>query len=137
MLTSSGPSCVVAPRNVCMVRCASGVTMMSDRAVGRPPDEGRRLVGDADRAHVVREDVAELVLGDLADVGRRSAERGETRDRVPRRSARDLDAGPIVEYSRSAVSVSMSFIAPFGSLCFSERRRLPGRSRRRWRCRYR
>jgi len=45
MFTSSGPSCVVAPRNVCIVRCASGVTKIRERAVGvtydtRPLTEG-------------------------------------------------------------------------------------------------
>ncbi len=43
MLMSSGPSCVVAPKNVCIVRCASGVTKMRLRAVGKPPEISLQL----------------------------------------------------------------------------------------------
>src|SRR6185436_3908156 len=68
MSTSSGPSCVVAPRNVCIVRWASGVTMMSERAVGSPPTSG--------------------AVSYFTPTARRNP-----RDGVPRRSARGFLAG--------------------------------------------
>ena len=67
----AAPSSVLAPRKVFMVRSPSGVTRISERAVGAPLVARRRVEGDADGADVVAEDRAELVVGDLADEGAR------------------------------------------------------------------
>ena len=89
-----------APRNVCIVRCASGVTKIRLRAVGQPTHQRRRVVGDAGGADVVREDRAELIVGHLADVGRLAPERGDAGDRVPRRTA-----GRLLARSHDAVEL--------------------------------
>jgi hypothetical protein len=73
-------------------------------------------------AHVVREHVAELILRHLADVGRAPAERRDARDGVPAEPPELPCRGPCRRTSRSAVSVSMRFIAPFGSLCLVQER---------------
>ena len=108
-MTSSGPSCVVAPRNVCIVRCASGVTKIRQRAVGSPPSSRRRVVGHADGANVVAEHIAQLVVGDLADVRRATAERGDAGNRVAGGAARLFDARP------------HDGVEPFGRLRIDER----------------
>ena len=52
-----------------MVRSPSGVTRIRQRAVGRAVGRRRGVERDADGADVVAEDLAELVVGDLADEG--------------------------------------------------------------------
>jgi hypothetical protein len=47
----------------------------------------------ADGAHVMGEDVPQLVLGHLAQIGRPTAEAGDPGDGVAGRTARGLDAG--------------------------------------------
>ena len=59
----------------------------------RPAGRGRRRERDAGRADVVREDVAELVAADLAEVGGAGAEGRDADDGVRGRAARDLDRG--------------------------------------------
>ena len=71
-------------------------------AVGGDEDQaaaGGRVAGahgrgelDADAADVVREDLAELVVGDLADEPAFAAERGDAGDRIGSRAAGDLHA---------------------------------------------
>ena len=71
------------------------------RLVGRP---SARPEGDADGAQVVSEHVAEVVVGDLADVGGAAAEAGDAGHRVGRRSTAHLDgrAEGVVEAERAA-----------------------------------
>ena len=96
-----------------IVRWPSGVTKIRQRAVGGSPARGGRVEVDPDRADVVREDLAELVVGDLADERALRAERGEPGQRVGRRAARDLPrrAHRVVELAARA-SVSTSVIPP-------------------------
>ena len=58
------------------------------RRARAPPLQRRRLVAHAHRAQIVREDLAQLVVADLADIGALAAERGEAGDRVRRPSRR-------------------------------------------------
>ncbi len=71
MLTSSGPSCDGGAEEG--LHGALGVRRDEDEAAGGGEAFGERrgVVGDAEGADVVGEDVAELVVGDLADVGGR------------------------------------------------------------------
>jgi hypothetical protein len=55
---------------------------------------GARAERDADSAQVVTEHVAEVVVGDLADVRRLAAEAGDAGHRVGRRAATHLDRRP-------------------------------------------
>jgi hypothetical protein len=80
---------------VFMVRSESGVTRMKERAVAGPSVEGRRFEMHTLRAHVVAVDVAQLVLLDLAEIGRLATEGGDPRRGVARRAAGDFLAGPI------------------------------------------
>ena len=61
-----------------------------------------RVVIDPRGANVVREDFAELIVGDLADERALRAERGEAGERVRRRAARNLArrAHRVVEFLR-------------------------------------
>ena len=59
-------------------------------ACGRLAFARRSVEIDAGGAHVMAEDLAELVVGDLADEGALQAERGQPRQRVRRRTARKL-----------------------------------------------
>ena len=52
-----------------MVRWASGVTKHQAARGGRALGRGRRVEGDAERADVMGEDAAQLVVADLADEG--------------------------------------------------------------------
>ena len=60
----------LAPGQVFIVRCASGVTRIRQRPVGGPPISGGVSNRTPSAVHVMREDLAELVVGDLADEGR-------------------------------------------------------------------
>jgi hypothetical protein len=79
-----------APRNVFMVRWASGVTRIRQRPVGSPPFSGGRPEFDPEGADVVGEDLAQLVGGDLADEAGPAAERRDPGHRVRRRAAAGL-----------------------------------------------
>ncbi len=58
--------------------------------------ERRRLIGDAERAQIVREDMAELVVGNLADEGAALAEHRHARAAVFAADPPDTStAGPI------------------------------------------
>ncbi len=74
------------------MRWPSGVTKIRQRAVVGSPARDRGGEVDAGGADVVREDVAELIVGDLADERAFPAERGDPGDGVRRRSARDFAA---------------------------------------------
>ncbi len=74
-----------------MVRWASPVMKMKHRAVAGPLGGRRGAVVDADRADVVGEDVAELVVADPADEAGPAAERGDAGRGVAGRPARGLD----------------------------------------------
>ena len=65
--SASTVSSWLAPGQVFIVRCASGVTRIRQRPVGGPSAQRRRFEPDAERSHVMREDLAELVVSDLAD----------------------------------------------------------------------
>ena len=60
-----------------IVRSPSGVIRIIERAVGVPSVERRGREMDAERLHVVAEEAAELVVGDLADEGGAPAEGGD------------------------------------------------------------
>ena len=74
-----------------MVRWASAVTKMKQRAVAGPSVAAGTPVVDADRADVVGEDVAELVVADAADEPGPTAERRDAGGGVAGRAARGLD----------------------------------------------
>src|SRR3546814_20484249 len=69
--------------------------------IRRPPRSTRTdtlfpyttLFRSAERAHIVPEDLAQLVVAHAADIGTGRAERGQTGDRVAARPPRHLDAG--------------------------------------------
>ena len=93
------------PSDVFIVRCASGVTTISELAVGGPSSAGATEKSTPDGAEVVHEHGAELVVADLAD------ERGASAAGRPRRpsvfAAEPPDAsmpGGIAAYSSSARS---------------------------------
>ena len=73
-----------------IVRCASGVTRIRQRPVGSAAGLGRGQELDAERADVVGEDLAELVVGDLADEAGAAAQRRDPGHRVGRRAAARL-----------------------------------------------
>ena len=75
-----------------IVRCASGVTRIRQRAVGIALSPRRSGELDAEAGNVVAEDLAQLVVGDLADEARAAAQRRDPRGGVRRRSAAGLHA---------------------------------------------
>ena len=76
-----------------MVRCASGVTRIRQRAVAGPAAAAG--VGKATPAAVMswRIDLAQQVVADLADVAGLAAERRDAGDGIAGRAAGSLDAG--------------------------------------------
>ena len=88
--SAAGVSSWLAPGQVFIVRCASGVTRIRQRPVGGPAAIGGRLEPHAERAHVVRENRAELVVRDLPDEGGVEAQRRDAGHAVGRRPAADL-----------------------------------------------
>jgi hypothetical protein len=60
----------------------------------------------------VGEDLAQLVVGDLAHEGALAAEAGQARDGVGRRAAGGLHAGAILAIERRRLAGSTSIIAP-------------------------
>ena len=62
-----GRQLVARAGQVFIVRWASGVTRIRQRPVGGAAGQRRRFEAHAERRHVVRENLAELVVGDLAD----------------------------------------------------------------------
>ena len=135
--TSSGESSTQAPRKVFIVRWASGVTKITQRAVGGP----ERLAcseGDAGGADVVGEDLAQLVVAHAADIGGLPPKRGDGRDGVGAGAARDLArrAQALVEKVRARPRRPASCRRGQGQAPRRERRRRRRRCRR-WRCRCR
>ena len=87
-----------------MVRSPSGVIRIIERAVGAPPASGAVAKWTPVAAHVVAVELAELVVGDLADEGGASAERGDAGGGVAGRAAGAFDRRrpSAVERSRRA-----------------------------------
>jgi hypothetical protein len=65
-----------------MVRCASGVTTIRQRAVAGPAVAKAVSKVTPGGAQVVAEHPAELVVAHLANIGALAAERGDARDGV-------------------------------------------------------
>ncbi len=83
-----------------MVRCASGVTRIRQRAVGAPPASGAGGEMHARGADVMREDLAELVIRHLAEEPDPGAERRRHRAGVAGRTARAFDTRPHLAVER-------------------------------------
>ncbi len=77
-----------------IVRWASGVTRISERAVAPTSFRGVDQEVDALRLDVMLVDLAQLVVGDLADERGLEAQRGKPRRGVAGRAAADLPARP-------------------------------------------
>ena len=118
--SASGVSSWLAPGQVFIVRWASGVTRIRQRPVGGGAASGGVSNANAERAHVVRENVAELVVRDLADEGDVEAQRGRARHAVRRRPAADLARRShrrveLVGLHRSSAAASPPFGRPRSS----------------------
>ena len=77
-----------------MVRCASGVTRIRQRAVGGPSSRGGVRKSTPAARMSWREHLAQLIALDLADIGGAGAERGQRRHGVGAGAARHLDRRP-------------------------------------------
>jgi hypothetical protein len=75
-------------------RSPSGVTKIIERAVGGVSGQRPGLEMHSLRADVMVEDLAELVIGHLAEIGRPAAETGDAGGGVAGAAARGLDGGP-------------------------------------------
>ena len=104
-----------------MVRWASGVTKIRQRAVGVAEVATGGLEGHAIGPDVVAEDAAQLVGAQLADVAGPAAERGEAGDGIGGRAAGDLDRrGPWRHRAPSPAAASIRVMVPLFSPCLRQ-----------------